>query len=70
MTSYVVEIQPGCWLAPWGGDPGRTLVLNSARVFPSKRAARMALKRARVCRACTEARIVEVRVVLEVVNGQ
>ena len=23
---YIVELQPDCWLAPWRGDPGRTLV--------------------------------------------
>ena len=27
-----------CWLALWGGDPGRTLVKESAEVFPSREA--------------------------------
>lgn len=24
-----------CWIAPWEGDPGRTLVRDSAREFKS-----------------------------------
>ena len=31
--AYVVELQPGCWIAPWKGDPGRTEVLSSAKLF-------------------------------------
>ena len=42
---FVVEIQPGCWLAPWRGNPGRTLVKASAKVYPSRDAAKSALKR-------------------------
>ena len=37
--SYIVELEPGCWLAPWKGDPGRTLVIHSAKVFATERAA-------------------------------
>lgn len=44
---FLVEIQPGCWLAPWRGDPGRTLVFTSAKRFKSARAARAALARHR-----------------------
>ena len=44
---YIVRLQPGCWLAPWSGDPGRTLVLASARVYRSEAAAKGALTRAR-----------------------
>ena len=25
-----------CWIAPWDGDPGRTLVRESAKDFPTK----------------------------------
>ncbi|EPS48157.1 hypothetical protein [Clostridium botulinum] len=28
-----------CWIAPWEGDPGRTLIRDSAREFKSKAAA-------------------------------
>lgn len=30
---YVIKIQNGCWVAPWDGDPGRTLKLENAKVF-------------------------------------
>jgi len=33
---YVVEIEPGLWLAPWEGDPGRTLVIGNAERFESR----------------------------------
>jgi len=36
LFGWVVEIRPGCWLAPWHGDPGRTLVRTSARVFKTQ----------------------------------
>jgi N-methylhydantoinase B/oxoprolinase/acetone carboxylase alpha subunit len=36
LFGWVVEISPGCWLAPWHGDPGRTLVRTSARVFKTQ----------------------------------
>ncbi len=25
-----------CWIAPWDGDPGRTLVRESAKDFPTE----------------------------------
>ena len=25
-----------CWIAPWEGDPGRTLIRESAKVFKSE----------------------------------
>ena len=43
MTSWVIEISPGVWLAPWLGDPGRTTVKNSARKFKTLHGARVAL---------------------------
>lgn len=43
----IVELEEGCWLAPWRGDPGRTLVRESAKRFKSARAARAALARHR-----------------------
>ena len=46
---YIVEIQPGCWLAPWKGDPGRTLVESSARRFGSRHGAAVALGIAQQC---------------------
>lgn len=44
---YRVEIEEGVWLATWRGDPGRTLVRDSARLFGSRHGARVALGFAR-----------------------
>lgn len=43
---YIVELQKGVWLAPWHGDPGRTLVKESAREFKSKAQAHRAIANA------------------------
>lgn len=44
---YIVRLDDECWLAPWRGDPGRTLVEASARTFASRHGARVALGFAR-----------------------
>lgn len=44
---WIVEIEPGVWLAPWLGDPGRTCVKRSAKRFMSEPVALKALSRAR-----------------------
>ena len=31
------------WLAPWSGDPGRTLCIESAKVFLSEKSAQKAI---------------------------
>lgn len=49
-AAWVVELEPGVWLAPWDGDPGRTLVEASATRYPSYVAADRALTRAQACR--------------------
>lgn len=28
-----------CWIAPWEGDPGRTLIRDSAKTFATKKQA-------------------------------
>lgn len=53
----IVELEPGVWLAGWRGDPGRTLVRASAKVFLSTAAAASALAGARTFRAFPLARI-------------
>jgi len=45
--AYIVELQEGCWLAPWRGDPGRTLVETSAQQFETAEGATHALAQAR-----------------------
>lgn len=34
---YILKFEDmNCWIAPWNGDPGRTLVRDSARLFDTK----------------------------------
>lgn len=44
---WIVKIEKGTWLAPWDGDPGRTLVESSAKKFKTELTAQKALGRAR-----------------------
>ncbi len=46
---YRVRIQAteDCWLAKWVGDPGRTTKPESARTFNTRRAANLAITRAK-----------------------
>ena len=44
---WLAEISPGCWLAPWTGDPGRTAVGANAKRYKTEGAAKAALTRAR-----------------------
>ena len=46
-TYYIVQLEHEVWLAPWYGDPGRTEAIENAQRFPSRKAAEMALERAR-----------------------
>jgi hypothetical protein len=59
---YIVELEKGVWIASWEGDPGRTLVEENARKFPSLRSAQNGLKRARVYRPFLKAKILTVEV--------
>jgi hypothetical protein len=46
---YIVEFKNGgspSWLADWEGDPGRTLVRDSAKTFNTHKLAMQALKKA------------------------
>lgn len=57
---YIVELEPGAWLAPWPGDPGRTCVQANARQYKTAAAARAAITRARKMRMFTISTVVEV----------
>jgi hypothetical protein len=57
---YIVELEPGVWIAPWTGDPGRTLVEKNARKYSRRQDAKGALTQARKFRPFPHARIVEV----------
>lgn len=58
---YVVELQPNCWIANWLGDPGRTLRLGNARMFPTRRAAVRGLQAAREFRPFKQAVVLSLR---------
>lgn len=60
IRGWIVELQPGCWLAPWDGDPGRTLVKASAEVFTTRAEASAALDRASDSREWTAPALVPV----------
>lgn len=44
---FIIELQPGCWIAAMEGDPGRTLKRQNAKVFKSLSRAVNALANAR-----------------------
>ncbi len=52
---YVVRLEDDVWVAPWGSDPGRTLVRANAKVFRSIKSAAGALVAARKFRPFAEA---------------
>lgn len=41
---YIVELEKRVWLAPWDGDPGRTLVKENAKTFNCEKDAYKALE--------------------------
>jgi len=43
---YIVELEKGVWLAPWSGDPGRTLKMCNAKEFKTRRQTCLAIGRA------------------------
>lgn len=61
---FIVKLEPSVWLAPWDGDPGRTLVRSAAKVFHSEADATTALSAARTYRPFQYA-VVQPRAALE-----
>ena len=59
-TRYIVLLEPGVWIAPWVGDPGRTLVKDNAERFDFVEDARTALAGARAWHPFLGAKIEEV----------
>jgi len=55
---FIVELEGNVWLAPWSGDPGRTIVVDHARKYDTKRGAKIALGVARKYRKFKEARVI------------
>lgn len=58
---YIVELEHGVWLAPWDGDPGRTLQKENARKLNTKVDANYYLTQARMYRPFPEAKILTIK---------
>lgn len=56
-AAYIVQLEPGCWIAPWSGDPGRTAMRENAQRFATPAAAKRALALARRYHPFANARI-------------
>ncbi len=54
---YIVKLEEKCWLAPWSGDPGRTVVDKNAKVFLSKAGAKLAMGKAQKIRPFKNAKV-------------
>ena len=54
---FIIELEKGVWLAPWQGDPGRTLNIKNAKQYKRKNMARHGLKMARKYRPFANAKI-------------
>ncbi len=54
---YIVELEPETWIADVPGDPGRTVVIDHAARFATKKLAAAALASARRYRAFGDAKI-------------
>jgi hypothetical protein len=57
---FIVELEPGVWLAWWPGDPGRTLSRCDAKDYRSVVAAERALNEVRKYRPFAQARVVPI----------
>ena len=42
---YIIELEPGVYIAPWTGDPGRTMKIENALDFASPLMAEKVMKR-------------------------
>jgi len=59
-AKYIVELEAGVWIAPWDGDPGRTLIWENAKKYGTEELAKLALKVARTYRSFNKAKIIPV----------
>ena len=57
MSSWIVELEPGVFLAPISGDPGRCLDARNAQTYESHPRARRALLAAQKLRPFDKARV-------------
>lgn len=59
---FVVELEQEVWLSPEFGDPGRTLVIDKAKLFRTLGSAKVGLFKAREYRPFADAKIIPVKV--------
>ena len=57
---YIVELEKGVYIAPWKGDPGRTLKIQNARIFKSKELAHLGIFNALTYRKFNDPKIKEI----------
>jgi len=67
-NGFVVELEPGVWVAPWSGDPGRTLVIANAQQFDRQADAEAALEAAREFRPFVDGFACKVHVAVQEVE--
>lgn len=57
-SGFIVELEPGVWLAEWSGDPGRTLARENAKRYAIYEDAVRGKARARRMRKFADAKII------------
>ena len=55
---YVVKLEEGVWLAPWEGDPGRTLKIENAAKYYVRENAEKALSDALKYRSFSDPEVI------------
>jgi len=55
---HIVELEKGVWLAPWEGDPGRTLKIENALKFITEYQAKVGLRFAQQHRPFENGRVI------------
>lgn len=60
---FIVELENNVWLAPWYGDPGRTIVKENAARFKNYELAEKALKAAKEFRNFEKAKIIDLDII-------
>lgn len=63
--AFVVELEPGVFLAPVEGDPGRTLLIHNATIFRTISSAKRLMLQAQAQRPFPDAQCVPVSIRLE-----
>ena len=57
---YIAELEKGVWIAPWSGDPGRTLKKENAKIFNLKSTSWRAIELAQKIRPFKKAKVIKV----------